>query len=164
MSEALTPSTENLFDRVAAILDDARGRVVRAVNHEMVVAYGLIGREIVEHEQQGENRAAYGKQLIRSLSAQLTHRYGKGFSTANLGISGSFTSRFQIEGYQFTTQWVANLNAGFHTSLSWLHYRALMRMDDDTTFASRYKLALPDEHDLIAELHQEISLLSEKRQ
>jgi predicted nuclease of restriction endonuclease-like (RecB) superfamily len=73
-----------LFDRVAAILDQARGNVVRAVNSQMVLTYWLIGREIVHELQSGEERAAYGKRIINDLSQRLTQRFGRGFSVTNL--------------------------------------------------------------------------------
>src|SRR5690554_983714 len=73
-----------LFDRIVTILEAARGQVVRAVNTQMVTAYWLIGREIVEAVQGGEDRAEYGKQVLESLSTKLTERYGKGFSVPNL--------------------------------------------------------------------------------
>ena len=73
-----------LFDRVATILEQARANVVQSVNSEMVIAYWLVGQEIVEEEQQGEKRAEYGKRLIADLSRRLTERYGKGFSAAHL--------------------------------------------------------------------------------
>ena len=66
-----------LFDRVATILEQARANVVQSVNSEMVIAYWLVGREIVEEEQQGEKRAGCGKRLIADLSQRLTERYGK---------------------------------------------------------------------------------------
>ena len=53
-------SDNPLFDRIVTILEEARGRVVRAVNTGMVTAYWLIGREIVEAVQGGEERAEYG--------------------------------------------------------------------------------------------------------
>jgi hypothetical protein len=72
-----------LFDRVAAILEQARGNVVRAVNTNMVLAYWLIGREIVEEVQRGKGRAGYGELVLSSLSTRLTERYGRGFSVPN---------------------------------------------------------------------------------
>ncbi len=71
---------DELFARVAAILDKARGNVVRAVNSNMVLAYWLIGREIVETIQEGEERAAYGGQVLSDLSKRLQAQYGGGFS------------------------------------------------------------------------------------
>ena len=57
-----------LFDRVVSILEEARSNVARAVNSNMVVAYWLIGREIVEEVQSGEKRAEYGQKIIEALS------------------------------------------------------------------------------------------------
>ena len=62
----------------------ARKNAKTAVNLSMVYAYYEIGRMIVEEEQRGEQRAAYGTQLLKELSAYLTKNYGKGFSVANL--------------------------------------------------------------------------------
>ena len=83
-TEIPAPKPDALFGRVAAILDQARGNVVRAVNTQMVLAYWLIGREIVQELQGGEERAAYGKQVVETLSARLTEQYGKGFSAQTL--------------------------------------------------------------------------------
>ena len=74
----------DLFERVVTILEQARGNVVRVVNTNMVVAYWLIGREIVEALQDGEERAEYGKQKLIDLSTRLTQHYGNGFSVPNL--------------------------------------------------------------------------------
>lgn len=82
--KALEAKSDALFDRIVSILEQARGNVVRAVNTNMVVAYWLIGREIVEEIQRGEERAEYGERVIEDLSARLTERYGKGFSATNL--------------------------------------------------------------------------------
>jgi hypothetical protein len=58
--------------------------VVRTVNTHMVVAYWLIGREIVQEEQGGKRRAGYGDALLEDLSRRLTEQYGKGYSVTNL--------------------------------------------------------------------------------
>lgn len=80
-----TPEKSNsLFDRIVSILEEARSNVVRAVNSNMVVAYWLIGSEIVQELQGGEERAEYGKQVIENLSIQLTERFGRGFSGQSL--------------------------------------------------------------------------------
>ncbi|PIV24519.1 MAG: DUF1016 domain-containing protein [Hydrogenophilales bacterium CG03_land_8_20_14_0_80_62_28] len=82
--ESLAPKPDALFGRVVSILEQARGNVVRAVNTNMVLAYWLIGREIVEALQGGAERAEYGKRVVEELSARLTERYGKGFSEQSL--------------------------------------------------------------------------------
>jgi predicted nuclease of restriction endonuclease-like (RecB) superfamily len=81
---AAPPSAPALFDRVATILDQARANVVRAVNSQMVITYWLIGREIVQEIQGGDERAAYGQRVISDLSNRLRERYGRGFSITNL--------------------------------------------------------------------------------
>ena len=78
------PDPAPLFDRVASILEAARAETVRAVNSRMVLAYWLIGREIVQELQEGDERAAYGKNLIRDLSQRLTAKFGSGYSPDNL--------------------------------------------------------------------------------
>lgn len=84
MSQLAHGPEERLYERVAAILDDARARVARTVNTAMVHAYWSIGREIVETEQHGKERAGYGEAVIERLAAKLTRRFGKGFSAPNL--------------------------------------------------------------------------------
>lgn len=86
MSEKeLDVSVSNQFlENVSAVLTQARKAAKTAVNLSMVYAYFEIGRMIIEEEQHGQNRAAYGKQILRELSDYLTHSYGKGFSVGNL--------------------------------------------------------------------------------
>lgn len=74
----------DFLKNVSEILLQARKNAKTAVNLSMVYAYYEIGRMIVEEEQHGANRAAYGKQLLKELSAYLTDIFGKGFSTTNL--------------------------------------------------------------------------------
>mgnify|MGYP001574683082 FL=1 len=86
----IRPEGDDLFERVVSILEQARTNVVRSVNNNMVIAYWLIGREIVQEIQGGDERAEYGKQVIEQLSAKLTHKYGRGFSTTNLRYFRTF--------------------------------------------------------------------------
>jgi len=87
-------SGESLFQRVTGILDQARSNVARSVNTNMVLAYWLIGREIVQELQGGEDRAEYGKQVVENLSARLTQKYGRGFSATNLKYFRLFYQAF----------------------------------------------------------------------
>jgi len=82
--ELSRPEGNDLFQRVAAILDQVRSNVARSVNTNMVLAYWLIGREIVQELQGGEDRGEYGKEVVESLSARLTQTYGRGFSSQTL--------------------------------------------------------------------------------
>ncbi len=139
------PASVPLFDRVAAILDAARSNVVRVVNSRMVLAYWLIGREIVQELQGGDERAAYGKRVLSTLSQQLTQRYGEGYSISSLKDfklvfttfpdrlnSKSHASRGQLTGRTVLDPMNGDSSAAapFHPSLSWSHYRAIMRVEN----------------------------------
>ena len=76
--------TDNLYKKIADLLLTARKSVVRTINYTMVYTYYEIGRMIVEDEQQGKERAEYGKQVLKELSKRLTTDFGKGFSVENL--------------------------------------------------------------------------------
>jgi predicted nuclease of restriction endonuclease-like (RecB) superfamily len=84
-----------LFDRVVTILDQARSNVVQSINSNMVISYWLIGREIVEEIQAGEQRAEYGKKVLKQLSGQLNTKYGSGFSAPNLRNFRQFYQSYQ---------------------------------------------------------------------
>lgn len=82
-----TPSAselETLYTDIRQILIEARSRAYQAVNSEMVQAYWQIGQAIVEHEQQGQQKAEYGAALIDGIAVRLTQDYGKGFSRRNV--------------------------------------------------------------------------------
>jgi hypothetical protein len=66
------------------IIEGGRIAAARVVNQAMTTTYRLVGRQIVEHEQSGSRRAAYGEELIERLSAALTARFGRGFSPRSL--------------------------------------------------------------------------------
>ncbi len=80
MAELNHRHEEALYKRVARIIETARANVSRTVNTAMVHAYWLIGREIVEVEQEGSERAGYGEQVVKRLAVRLSKRFGKGFS------------------------------------------------------------------------------------
>ena len=75
---------QSVFGDVSRIIDDARGSAARSVNAVMTAAYWLIGPHIAEFEQQGKERAGYGEEILRRLSADLSARYGRGFSIRNV--------------------------------------------------------------------------------
>ncbi len=75
---------DSILGDISHVIDAARKSVARSVNCTMTAAYWLIGRRIVESEQKGEKRAAYGAELLERLSADLGNRYGTGFSRQNL--------------------------------------------------------------------------------
>src|SRR6185369_12143167 len=83
----------------------------------MVKTYWEVGRLIVEHEQQGETRASYGKQQLQSLANQLRIEFGKGFEVRNLRNMRAFYLAYPI--------WNA-----VRSELSWTHYRILLRVEN----------------------------------
>ncbi len=74
----------DFYIKVTEILKNSRQNVLRSVNQTMVYTYYEIGKMIVEEKQNGNERAAYGKQLIIGLSKKLKTEFGKGFSQRNL--------------------------------------------------------------------------------
>ena len=151
----MKPEGDDLFDRVVSILEQARANVVRSVNNNMVIAYWLIGREIVQEIQGGDERAEYGKQVIEQLSAKLTHKYGRGFSTTNLRYFRTFSTtypdripeirhiacgEFKASEKRHTQSGVldamalaveqAGAERGFSPNLGWSHYRTLMNVEN----------------------------------
>jgi|SRR5271157_1261924 len=81
--ETTEPQLDTVYLRIHQILVQARSQLARTVNVEMVRAYWLIGREIVE-EEQGRSRANYGEELIVHLSERLRSEFGRGFTPTNL--------------------------------------------------------------------------------
>ena len=73
-----------VFGDVSKIVDAARHAATRSVNAAMTAAYWLIGHRIIEFEQSGQERAEYGTALIGRLAADLTQRFGRGFSRQNI--------------------------------------------------------------------------------
>ena len=139
-----------LMDRVVTILDQARNNVVRAVNSNMVIAYWLIGREIVQALQGGEERAGYGRRLLAELSEALQRRYGRGFSVTNLKYFRLFFQAYANRSPEIRHKAcdelgeadqagvLADLSAalettevlkGFSPNLSWSHYRSLSMLE-----------------------------------
>ena len=74
----------SLFSQVVNLLQQSKQQVVRAINQTMVYTYYEIGRMIFEEEQNGKDRAEYGKQLLKGLSKQLNQKFGKRSSVVNL--------------------------------------------------------------------------------
>lgn len=112
-----TPVEQETYDTVREYIVAAQKKVTVAINSAMVEAYWNIGKRI--YEACGENeRAEYGKQLLKFLADKLTAEFGKGFSVPNLRNMRQFYLRFQ------------NRNA-LRSELSWTHYRSLMRVEDE---------------------------------
>ena len=125
---------DEFLKSIASVLENARKNAKTAVNLTMVYAYFEIGRIIVEEEQNGKNRAAYGKQILQELSEYLTAQFGKGFSVGNLKNIRQFYRVYAHDqiGETVFSQF-ENLPAtetGRRFYLSWSHYLKLLRIDN----------------------------------
>lgn len=85
---------DKVLSGVVELLDAARRASARVVNSLMTATYWEIGRRIVDHEQAGKERAAYGAELLILLSADLTKQFGRGFSVDNLERARKFYLTF----------------------------------------------------------------------
>lgn len=146
----------NLFQQVAVLLKNAQQQVLRTVNSTMVFTYFEIGRMIVEEEQNGKERADYGKQVLKGLSVQLTKEFGKGFSLSNLEqirkfymIYSKSETLLRISQIQNSQSVIVESEStipqslivefkkfDYHTlisffKLTWTHYVFLMRIEDE---------------------------------
>ncbi|WP_233530565.1 PDDEXK nuclease domain-containing protein [Gelidibacter salicanalis] len=122
----------SFYKQAVDLLHSARQQVVRQVNLAMVHTYFEIGRMIVEEEQEGKDRAEYGKQLLDGLSKALTNEFGKGFSTTNIQQMRTFYLAYQNQQTLSANSKSAiqqTASAGF--KLSWSHYLKLMRIDNE---------------------------------
>ena len=114
MNEIQNIYGKDFLTEIRHIVDTARQKAYSAINSAMVEAYWQIGKRIVEQEQRGKDRADYGTQLIKSLSADLTKEYGKGFSAQSLYFYRQFYLAFPEI---FSTPW---------RILTWSHYKRLL--------------------------------------
>lgn len=87
------PGYESILASMVELVESARRLSARSVNSVMTATYWEVGRRIVESEQGGKKRAKYGSQLIDRLAIDLTERFGRGFSGANL----EYMRRFYLE-------------------------------------------------------------------
>ncbi|HQR73390.1 MAG TPA: PDDEXK nuclease domain-containing protein [Sulfurovum sp.] len=108
---------DDIYLKIKNILQSARDNVYRHINFVMVEAYWHIGKQIVEDEQRGKDRAEYGAYLIKELSSRLTKDFGKGFSQRNLRNMRQFYVYFPI--WQTVS-----------AQLSWSHYTLLLRLEN----------------------------------
>lgn len=106
-----------LLSNLREVIKTARQQVLHAVDVVQVRTCWTIGQYIVEFEQDGATRAAYGRGLLINLAESLTAEFGKGFDERNLRHMRAFYIIFP------------NWNA-LRSELSWTHYRALLRIDE----------------------------------
>lgn len=117
-SRNVSIANETLYQDVKHILEAGRMQAYRSVNSAMVLTYWKVGQRIVEEEQNGAARAAYGKGLLHNLSERLTEEFGKGLDERELRKMRQFYLSFP--------NWDT-----VRPELSWSHYRRLLNVDNE---------------------------------
>ncbi len=117
-NEIMPNRYKQMLKKIGTILEEGRKRAYSAVNDVLVETYWNVGREIVEYEQEGKEKAEYGSALLDNISKDLKAKYGKGFSRRNV----LDMRRFYL-GYR---KWQT-----VSAKLSWSHYTLLMGLSDD---------------------------------
>jgi len=172
-------SLQALLSEVRHIIMSARQTAATAVNTLQVMTNFEIGRRIVEHEQQGAKRAAYGKELLKVLSLRLTQEFGKGFSRSNLEYMRKFyliwQSRMPAISQQATGKLPSpkksqqasgkslhmssarfNNKAAMPFTLSWTHYVLLLTIKDEDE-RSFYEIEATSEGWSVPELKRQVA-------
>ena len=140
------PSNNKFHSQIVSLLQSAKNKVVRSVNQTMVFTYFEIGKMIVGEEQDGKERADYGKEILKELSKVLTKEFGKGFSVTNLKQMRSFYLLYQkgqtlsdefgkkkpqTVSAESISETLSRKSENKNFKLSWSHYLKLMRIDDE---------------------------------
>ena len=141
-----------LYAQVRAVLAQARQVAQCHVNKVMVQSYWQVGQIIVEHEQAGQARAAYGARVLQEVASRLSAEFGKGFSVANLRNFRQFYQTFTLDEIRYTPC----------SELSWSHFRMLMRVPDPTA-RQWYALEAVSQTWSVAALDRQISTLYYQR-
>ena len=150
-------NVDALFERISALIEESRKEVATAVNIAEVYTKYEIGRYILEDEQEGKARAAYGKQVLPILSQKLTDKFGSGWSLETLKSARKFYSVYAPQAIRSTASTKSDKETGITNLvnsvdqiqiapaephkfvLSWSHYLVLMRIKD-TSARSFYEV------------------------
>ncbi|MEA5138567.1 PDDEXK nuclease domain-containing protein [Arcicella rigui] len=106
-----------LISQIKAVIFASQERAIRAVDHERTMMYWHIGKYIFEEEQQGKDRAEYGKYLLKYLSQQLEPEFGSGYGIRQLERCRKFYRQFPIA-------------SALRTQLNWTQYKLLISIED----------------------------------
>jgi predicted nuclease of restriction endonuclease-like (RecB) superfamily len=167
-------SAEPLYQEIRSVLEAARAGAYRAVNAAMAQAYWQVGRLIVEHEQGGRTRAAYGEAVLDDLSRRLTADFGRGFDVTNLRKMRQFYRMFEIRDTARLESGKTKRDAVRLVSavepvrlmagdeLSWSHYRLLMQVEDPAA-REWYMNEAAAQHWSTRQLERQISVLYYER-
>ncbi|WP_202912436.1 DUF1016 N-terminal domain-containing protein [Sphingobacterium olei] len=116
---------QSIISDIKTIIAQSRDKAIRAVDHQRTLMYWHIGRRIFEEEQEGKERADYGKYLTEYIAKELEPEYGSGYSRQQIELFRQFYRVFPI----------ANT---LYSQLNWSQYKLLIRLDNqDCPFRER---------------------------
>ena len=121
-NKTIAANFSQVVNDIKQIIDTGRNAAYAAVDATMIATYWNIGRRIVEEEQHGQERAQYGKELIKTLAKELTHAYGSGYSDRYLRAFRQFY--LVMPNYQI---WKSRF-----PNLTWTHIYRTLRVGDET--------------------------------
>lgn len=142
IANAREKSLQELCERASVLVNGARSYIGQMSNYATVLTSFELGRFIVEEEQNGQDRAAYGAHVLDVLSTYLTNGFGRGFSRANVANMRQFYLAYQDRAPQIVQSPIRQFSANYDSrpfKLSWTHYQALMRIEnrDERDFYER---------------------------
>jgi len=157
-----------LIINIGDILEEGRKQAVVSVNIVLLKTYWKIGKEIVEYEQNGKEKAEYGSVLLNNLSKDLRLRYGKGFSMSNVylmrllfikypifqTVSGKFKRSKKLQKVSAKSK-ASQISQTLSEQLTWSHYTELLGVSDDNA-RSFYEKQCVSEHWSVRELRRQI--------
>ncbi len=115
----------DLYKQISMLIINKKNKIIYEINNTLVETNFLIGKIIVENEQNGNIRAEYGKEILLKLSKKLTSEFGNGYSRSGLQNMRLFYIKYKI------CQTLSGNFKSFSKLLSWSHYCYLIYIDDD---------------------------------
>ena len=130
-------NSDNMLEDICQIIDAAQHFAFSMVDYSLVIRNWCIGKRISKETLKGENRAAYGAEIINNLAKELSLKYGKGYSKRALYQYLRFYRMFPKIVHEVRTQSnngiiVNEASAQLGSLLSWTHYRILTQVENDT--------------------------------
>ena len=119
MEKVINTKEERIFlDSLKDIVKSARKYAYSSICFAQVQSNWMLGKRIVEQIQKGNDKAEYGKHILKITSESLTEEFGKGYDESNLRYMRLFYKTFPI------------CDALRH-ELSWTHYRRLLSIENE---------------------------------
>ena len=151
ITEKLTQPEKNFVSDLKHLAGEARRQAYRSADHLLVVRNWLIGWRIVTQEQNGKERAKYGKHVIELASQTLTEEYGRGFGLTSIKNMRSFYLMFSK--LQIGQAMLDQFKLCSDTSKDLARYSILK--DSKQLFAAKYLTYLPTEEELSREIREQ---------